>query len=209
MNDCHISANCLPSFFEDLARRNFLLGHNSAKVTYLCKFCRHQCIQGCKYSCKSQWYCCRASSRDKLVVKRCIHQRLEKVEMTKSHGKCLKGKYFSDSPQKTNRMRKKTTTKKKTRKKRTKRKKKTKRSKMTSWRKKANRTRKKKTNRTRKKKRKKTWKKRTKRSRKKSKFRAKNTKNNNNDMKKTNKEKNSKTSGNNFSTIKHDLTLPF
>ena len=38
MNDCHISTNCLPGFFEDLARRNFLLGHNSAKVTYLCKF---------------------------------------------------------------------------------------------------------------------------------------------------------------------------
>ena len=38
--------------------------------------------------------------------------------------------------------------------------------------------------------------------------RAKNTKNNNNDMKKMNKEKNSNTSGNNFSTMKHHLTLP-
>ena len=124
MNDCHISRNCLPRFSEDLARRNFLSGHNSAKVTYLCKFCRLQCIQGCKYSCKSQWYCCRASSRDKRVVKRCIHQRLEKVEMTKSHGKCLKQKYFRDSSKRTKSMRKKTTTKK-TRKKRTNRKKKT------------------------------------------------------------------------------------
>ena len=50
MNDCHISTSCLPSFFDDLARRNFLSGHNSAKVTYPCTFCRHQCIQGCKYS---------------------------------------------------------------------------------------------------------------------------------------------------------------
>ena len=32
MNDCHISTNCLPSFFEDIARRNFLSGHNSAKL---------------------------------------------------------------------------------------------------------------------------------------------------------------------------------
>ena len=124
MNDCHISRNCLHRFSEDLARRNFLSGHNSAKVTYLCKFCRHQCIQGCMYSCKSQWYCCRASLRDKRVVKRCIHQRLKKVEMTKSHGKCLKQKYFSDFPKRTKSMRKKTTTKK-TRKKRTNRKKKT------------------------------------------------------------------------------------
>ena len=135
MNDCHISTNCLPSFFEDLARRNFLSGHNSAKVTYLCKFCRPQCIQGCKYSCKSQWYSCRASLRDKRVVKRCIHQRLGKVEITKSHGKCLKQKYFSDSQERTKRIRKKTT-RKTTRKKRTKRKKKTKRRKMKNWRKK-------------------------------------------------------------------------
>ena len=42
MNDCHISSNYLPSF---LAHCKFLSGHNSAKVTYLCKFCRHQCIQ--------------------------------------------------------------------------------------------------------------------------------------------------------------------
>ena len=48
MNDSHVSSNYLPSF---LAHRKFLSGHNSAKVTYLCKFCRHQCIQGCKYSC--------------------------------------------------------------------------------------------------------------------------------------------------------------
>ena len=83
MNDSHISSNYLPSF---LAHRKFLSGHNSAKVTYLCKFCRHQCIQGCKYSCacKKQWYCCRGSSRDKRVVKRCIHHRLEKVAVTKS-----------------------------------------------------------------------------------------------------------------------------
>ena len=39
-------------------------------------------------------------------------------------------------------------------------------------------------------------------------FRAKKTKNNN-DMKKTNKEKKSNTSGNNFSTMKHHLTTPF
>ena len=38
MNDCDISSNYLPSYFQDLARRNFLSGHNSAKVTYLCKF---------------------------------------------------------------------------------------------------------------------------------------------------------------------------
>ena len=152
--------------FPDLARRNFLSGHNSAKVTYLCKFCRHRCIQGCKYSCRSQWYCCRASLRDKRVVKRCIHQGLEKVEMSKLHGKCLKQKYFRDSPKRTKRMRNKKMTKK-TRKKRTKRKKKTKRRKMKNWRKKTNRTRKKKTNRARKKRRKKTWKKWTKRPRKK------------------------------------------
>ena len=39
--------------------------------------------------------------------------------------------------------------------------------------------------------------------------RAKITKNNNKGMKMTNKEKNSNTSGNNVSTIKHRLTLPF
>ena len=55
MSDCHISTNYLPSFFEDLAHRNFLSGHSSAKVTYLCKCCRQQCIQGCKYNCERHW----------------------------------------------------------------------------------------------------------------------------------------------------------
>ena len=55
------------------------------------------------------------------MVKRCIYQRLEKVTITKSNGKCLKRKYFRDSPKRTKRMRKKKRARKK-RKKRTKRK---------------------------------------------------------------------------------------
>ena len=139
MNARRISSNYLP-------HRNFLSGHNAVKVTYQCMFFRHQCIHDCKYSCKSQWYCCRASSRDKRVMKRCIHQHLEEVAISKSHGKCLKRKYFRDSPKGTKRLRNKKTTKKK-RKKRTNSKKKRNKRKVTKRWKKTKSRRKKMTNR--------------------------------------------------------------
>ena len=67
-NDCHMSSNYLPSFFEDQAHRNSF--HKDIILPNL-RTCASFAVTGVTRftRCKGQWHSCRAISRDKRVVK--------------------------------------------------------------------------------------------------------------------------------------------